>query len=75
MRLLVAQVEQAVARVVRVQAQLGAVLAEAAARAHHERLAAAVAELVLALRAREVHAAASEKTKILYRQSKPLLSK
>lgn len=57
-RLLVPQVEQAVPRVVRVQAEPRAVLAEPAARAHHERLAAAVAELVLALRAREVHAAA-----------------
>lgn len=59
MRLLVPEIEEAVPGMVRVQAQLGAVVAEAAARAHRERLAAAVAELVLALRAREVHAAAA----------------
>ena len=47
--LLVAQVEEAVARVVRVQAESGAQLRPAAPAAHAERLAAPGAKLVLAL--------------------------
>jgi len=56
--LLVAQVEEAVAGVVRVETEAGAVGAHLAARAHHEALVAARAELELALWTREVHAAA-----------------
>ena len=57
--LFVAQVEEAVARVVGVQAELGAERADVAAGAHQEGPAAADAELVLALAAREVHATAA----------------
>lgn len=41
---------------VRVQSQLGAVLADAALGPHHKGFAAAVAELVFALDASEMHA-------------------
>lgn len=58
-RLLVPQVEEAVAGVVRVQSQLAAVLAHPALGPHHERLTAPVAKLVLALGASEMHAAPS----------------
>lgn len=56
MRFLVSQVKETVAWMMRMQSQLGAVLAEPTARAHHEGFAASVTELVLALRARKVHA-------------------
>jgi len=56
--LLVAQVEEAVAGVVRVEAKARAVGADLALRTHHEALVAARAELELALRTRKVHAAA-----------------
>lgn len=56
--LLVPQVEEAVPGVVRVQAQLGAVRRLPALGTHGEGLGAARAELVLALGARAVHAAA-----------------
>lgn len=54
--LLVAQIEETVAWMMGVQAELGAVGADPALGAHHEAHAAAAAELVLALAAREVHA-------------------
>lgn len=56
-RVLVPQVEQTVPRMVRVQAQLGAVRRHVALGAHHERLVAPEAELKLALGARKVHTA------------------
>ena len=55
--LLVAQVEETVARMMGVKAELGAVAAHAALGAHDEAHAATAAELVLALAAGEVHAA------------------
>lgn len=58
MRLLVSEVEQTVAWMVRVQAELGAVFAQAAARSHCEGLSASVAKLVFALGTSEMHAPA-----------------
>lgn len=57
-RLLVTQIEEAVAGVVRVEAEARAVGTDLALRAHHEAPVAARAELKLALRTRKVHAAA-----------------
>lgn len=55
-RYLVAQIEQAVARVMCVQSQLGAVRRDVALGTHHEGSGTAVAELKFALGAREMHA-------------------
>lgn len=59
-RYLVAQIEKTVARVMCVQAQLGAVRRDIALGAHHKGSGTAVAELELALGAREMHAATPE---------------
>lgn len=56
-RYLVAEIEKTVARVMCVQAKLGAVRRDIALGTHHEGSRTAVAELKLALGAREMHAA------------------
>lgn len=59
-RYLVPQIEQTIAGMMRVQAQLGTVWRYGALGAHHKGSSAAVAELELTLSAGEVHAAAPE---------------
>lgn len=59
MRLLVTQIEETVAWMVRVQAKFGAIVTKTTARTHSEWLPATVAELVLALCTCKVHAAPS----------------
>jgi len=53
---LVTKIEQAIARMMGVQAQFGAIRTNRALRPHHEGLAATAAKLIFTLTAREMHA-------------------
>jgi len=55
-RLLVTKIEEAVARMMGVEAQFGAIRADRTFRPHHESLAATAAKLIFTLAAREMHA-------------------
>lgn len=55
-RFLVTKVKEAVARMMGVQAQFGAIRADRTFRSHHESLAATAAKLIFTLAAREMHA-------------------
>ena len=58
-RLLVTQIEEAVARMMSVQAELGAERTDRTSSAHEERPSASGTEFILALTARKVHATAT----------------